>query len=118
MVFIVVKGDIPNKQRQAHERKGTQLVEKLELVKEQELGSKIIEGPVSLEFNLYMIEQRYVKKNNDHLYIGDIDNLLSGIMDELKGRIIIDDDQVMEITAKKNIIDDEKQSYYTITIQP
>jgi Holliday junction resolvase RusA-like endonuclease len=50
-------------------------------------------------------------------YIGDLDNLLSGIIDELRGRIIDDDAQVMEITAKKNIVDTTEKTRYSILIQ-
>ena len=45
------------------------------------------------------------------------DNLLSGILDELQGRIIDDDAKVMEIAAKKNIVEDSKKTRYTILIQ-
>jgi Holliday junction resolvase RusA-like endonuclease len=117
MVFIVVKQGLPNKQRLAHERIVTPLKDKLERINKNELDSELIKGPVSLEFNLFMNMQRYVRQGNDNEYIGDLDNLLSGIMDELKNMIIKDDDQIMKINAKKNIIKDEELSYYTIKIE-
>ena len=117
MVLIVIKEGLPNKQRLAHERIVTPLKDQLERIQKNELNSKPIEGPISLEFNLFMTKLRYQRQGNDNVYIGDLDNLLSGIMDELKNVIIKDDDQVMKIIANKNIIDDEALSYYTCKIE-
>jgi Holliday junction resolvase RusA-like endonuclease len=118
MVFIVVKGGLPNKQRLAHERVVTPLRDKLVRVKNEELGSEVIKGPVSVEFDLFMTKERYLRAGNDNLYIGDLDNLLSGIIDELKGLIISDDSQVMKIVANKNIIEDEADTKYSIKVEP
>jgi len=117
MVLIEVKGDPPNKQQAAYKRNITQLRHELSTIKKKDLNSEIAKTPVSVDVNLYSSKLRYIRKGHDNTYIGDLDNLLSGILDELRGRIIDDDAQVMEITAKKNIIDNAEQTRYTIFIQ-
>jgi Holliday junction resolvase RusA-like endonuclease len=117
MVLIEVEGDPPNKQQAAYKRNVTQLRQELSATQKKELNSEIVKTPVSIEINLYSSKLRYIRKGHDNTYIGDLDNLLSGILDELRGRIIDDDAQVMEITAKKNIVDNSEKTRYTILIQ-
>lgn len=117
MVLIEVEGDPPNKQLAAYKRKVTQLRKELSTTQTTELNSEIVKTPVSIEINLYSSKLRYVRKGHDNTYIGDLDNLLSGILDELQGSIIDDDSQIMEIIAKKNIVDPAEKTRYTILIQ-
>jgi len=117
MILIEVKGDPPNKQLAAHKRNVTQFRQELSKIQINELNSETVRSPVSIEVNLYTSKLRLVRKGHDNTYIGDLDNLLSGILDELQGRIIDDDSQVMEIKAKKNIIDDEENTRYSVLIQ-
>lgn len=117
MIKIEIKGDPPNKQLVAHKRNVTQLHKELSKIKNKELNSEVINTPVSIEINLYTSELRYNRKGHDNTYIGDLDNLLSGILDELQGSIINDDSQVIEIKAKKNIIDIHEKTRYTVFIQ-
>jgi len=117
MILIEIKGDPPNKQLAAHKRNVSILRQELSKIQINELKSKTIRSPVSIEVNLYTSLLRYVREGRDNTYIGDLDNLLSGIFDELKGTIIDDDSRVMEIIAKKNVIEDEENTRYTVLIQ-
>ena len=117
MIQIEINGDPPNKQLAAYKRNVTQLHQELSKIQIQELNSEIIKTPVSIEINLYTSKLRYNRIGHDNTYIGDLDNLLSGILDGLQGRIIYDDSQVMEIKAKKNIIDNAEKTRYTVFIQ-
>ncbi len=117
MVLIEVEGDPPNKQLAAYKRNVSQLRQELSIIQKKELHSEIVKTPVSMVINLYSSKLRYIRKGHDNTYIGDLDNLLSGILDELRGRIIEDDSQVMEIKAKKIIVDTMEKTRYTILIQ-
>ena len=50
----------------------------------------------------------------DNTYLGDLDNLVSGIVDELKETIIVDDSQLMEIKAKINVIEESETRFSVI----
>ena len=118
LVFVEVKGALPNKQRLFHERRGfPELSEVLEEAYWEQLHSQTITGAVLVEINLFFVKHRYVRLHNNE-YIGDIDNLLGGVIDALKGLIITDDDLVMELIAKKHIITDEEKTRYTINVIP
>jgi Holliday junction resolvase RusA-like endonuclease len=116
MVFIEVEGDPPNKQQAAYKRKVEPLKEALVKAREDSLNSVIISDPVSIEVNLYTTNLRYVREGHDNTYIGDLDNLLSGILDVLEGIIINNDSQVKSIVAVKNVIEEEVDTRYTVSI--
>ena len=106
-----VDGDPPNKVAAAYRRNVELLREELEKVK-----MKPIMGDVSILVDIYAEESRYIREGKDHLYIGDIDNLLSGIIDELKYKIIQDDSQIKKINATKNT-SENNQTKYNIKIK-
>ena len=73
---------------------------------------KIISGPVRLIVNFnYPIQQATSKKVRNQLNLGliqiyrnskpDIDNLQKSLFDALKGTIILDDNQIVDIHVKK-----------------
>ncbi|MHA1410036.1 MAG: RusA family crossover junction endodeoxyribonuclease [Candidatus Odinarchaeia archaeon] len=107
---IWVDGDPPNKAAAAYRRNVEFLREELGKIKMEP-----IVGDVSIFIDIFTEESRYTREGLDHIYIGDIDNLLSGIIDEIKNSIIKDDSQIKHVNATKKI-HKEKQSKYNIVI--
>lgn len=83
----------------------------------QFLNSKLIRSDVSLKVELFTQRIRYVRSGYDHVYIGDLDNLVSGICDVLKGLIIVEDHQVKEIHAVKHTIEDDEDTMFKVHLK-
>ena len=115
MISLRIKGDPPNKQAASYKRNVNEI--RKELLKNQS-DYEIIDSPVSIEINIYTSKTRYDREGQDNLYIGDLDNLTSGILDELETKVFKNDSLVLELLTKKNVIESADDTYYTVQIKP
>ena len=78
----------------------------------------LISSDINIQIELYYRHTRYKRIGHDNTYVGDLDNIVSGICDMLKNRIIVDDGQITEIQAKRFIIPDSSfEEMYVIRIE-
>ncbi|MHA1972657.1 MAG: RusA family crossover junction endodeoxyribonuclease [Candidatus Hodarchaeales archaeon] len=110
-VIVKVIEDPPNKQAKAYARTCYDLRLKLKEIKKDKLNNKLIDGPVKIEIDISSPKYRYTREGNDNIYLGDLDNLIGGIIDELKGVIIRDDSQVRILSAKETNSDQDQTQY-------
>jgi Holliday junction resolvase RusA-like endonuclease len=91
------------------------LAEKLDSISKKELRS-LIRSEIILTILLHYNTSRYKRQGYDNTYIGDLDNIVSGIIDFLKDKIIFDDSQIIEIHAKRCVDDTLQNGCYRIII--
>jgi len=116
MIKIEIADEPPNKQTDADKRTIEQYHNELIRISKEQLNSKLVTGPISVEISIYTNASRLRRVGYDNTYLGDLDNLVSGIVDELKGTIIVDDSQLLEIKAKINVIE-ESETRFSVTIR-
>ena len=116
-ITISVMGDPPNKQQKAYKRKVATLRKELKIAKKEILKSKLLSSDISIKVELFTQKIRYVRKGHDNTYIGDLDNIVSGICDELEGLIIKEDCQIKKIHAIKKNIENDADTMFKIHIK-
>lgn len=114
IINFKIEGDPPNKQG---DKTKPHLKEKLIEVQKNELKSEPIRSAVKISIFLYNNSKRYIREGQDNIYIGDLDNVINGICDNLKKIIIHDDQQINEIYAKRCVDETLKEGYYEIKIE-
>ena len=100
-ITVEVVESPPKNQTEAWRRTSTKFTEKLDEIRKKELKDNLITSPVSVEISIYCHKSRIQRTGSGKYYVGNLDNLVLGIIYELRGRIIQDDSQVMEIVASK-----------------
>ncbi len=98
MIQIEIVGDPPNKQGF---KAAPDLIEKLKEIREHKLKSGLIDSDIKIDISLHYHHLRFRRSGYDNTYIGDLDNIVSGICDILKNNIIVDDSQITEIRARR-----------------
>jgi Holliday junction resolvase RusA-like endonuclease len=63
--------------------------------------AKLIEGPVGIKLDFYMLKPRTVKRDMPTVP-PDLDKLIRAVLDALTGIVYLDDAQVVEIQATKS----------------
>ena len=63
--------------------------------------AKLIEGPVAMQLDFYMLKPRTVKREAPTVP-PDLDKLIRAVLDALTGIVYLDDAQVVEIHSSKS----------------
>jgi len=63
--------------------------------------AKLIEGPVAMQLDFYMLKPRTVKRDAPTVP-PDLDKLIRAVLDALTGIVYLDDAQVVEIHSSKS----------------
>lgn len=63
--------------------------------------AKLIEGPVAMELDFFMLKPRTVKRDMPTVP-PDLDKLIRAVLDSLTGIVYLDDAQVVEIHSSKS----------------
>ena len=64
-------------------------------------NAKLIEGPVAMQLNFYMLKPRTVKRDMPTVP-PDLDKLIRAVLDAFTGIVYLDDAQVVEIYSSKS----------------
>lgn len=65
-------------------------------------GVRIQEGPLRLSLSFHFVKPKSAKKRVHHIVKPDLDNLIKGVKDALKGIAWMDDSQVVALGAFKS----------------
>lgn len=80
-------------------------------------GGRIIEGPLSLILHFKLPRPKSLpKKIKHHTKKPDVDNLVKGVKDGLKGVCYMDDSQVCRLAATKSYVEPGEQFGVDVTI--
>lgn len=70
-------------------------------------------APLIVELDCFIPKARTTKRSWPQ---GDIDNIAKACLDSANGRVYVDDDQILELVARKHYIDHGEEGYFVLSV--